>query len=270
MPRQKNTRPTSIYWLYDSRPEMVAMFGPDGQPFYCGKTVKRPNERLKVHRWGARKYPSRPHSIRITECGEHLTMRIVEVVPTGDDWCARERFWIATIRLFYPGSTNVAAGGEGAPGWIPSAEFREKARIARIQHNKSPQHRAKISAALKGRIRTPEHCAKISAAKVGKSQSAESNAKRSATQSGRKRSLEANAKTAAGLRGKKHSPERCAKISAAKTGKKLPQRSPEHCAKLSAAKTGKKRKPFSPEARANMSAARKREWAARRAESACA
>jgi hypothetical protein len=269
MPRQKNTRPTNIYWLCDSRPEMVKMFGPGGHPFYCGKTVV-PDGRLNTHRHNARKYPDRYHSVRVTRCGEHLTMRIIDIVSAEDDWCARECFWIATIRLLYPGGTNIAKGGQGAPGWIPSIEFREKARIARVARNKSPEARAKTSAALKGRKRPPEFGAKISAAKIGTVISPEHRAKISAATRGRKRSLESNARTAAGLRGVKHSPERCAKNSALRKGIKRGPHSLETRSKLSAAKTGKKRKPFTAEARANMSAARRNEWAARRMESACA
>lgn len=223
------------------RPEKVAKFGPGGHPFYCGKTVTSPDHRLSAHRYEARKHPNTPHSTRMAECGEHLHMRIIEVVPAENDWCARERFWIAAIRRLYPGGTNILAGGQGAPGWIPSAEFREKARIARCERNRSPEQRAKTSAALKGRKASPETCARISDAKRGLKHSPESNAKRSATQSGRTRSLEANAKTAAGLRGRK--------------------RSPEECANISAGKRGKRRGPHSSELRAKMSAARKAWWA---------
>jgi hypothetical protein len=216
---------------------VVALSGPNGHPFYCGKTVASPKHRLVVHRYCARKYPNRLHSIRVAACGEHLTMRIIEVVPAENDWCARERFWIATIRLLYPGGTNIGSGGEGAPGFVHSAEFREKARLLLIQRNKSAESRARTSAALKGRTRTPEHCAAISAGKIGTKHSAESNARRSATSRGRKKSPETCAKIAAGLRGKKHSPERCAQNSALRKGVKRGPFSPETCAKISAHKT---------------------------------
>lgn len=225
---------------------MVAVFGPKGCPFYCGKTVASPEYRLATHRWGARKYPSRPHSIRIARCGEHLTMRIIEIVPAEDDWCARERWWIYTIRLLYPGGTNIGTGGEGAPGFVHSAEFRENARIRLIKRNKSPEHRAKLSAAQKGRKRPPEVGAKIRAAALGRSVSPEHRAKLSAFFKGRKMSPEACAKISAGLRGKKHSPERCAKNSALRKG----------------VKHGR---PFSPEHRAKISAHKTAYWAARRA-----
>jgi NUMOD3 motif len=236
MPRQKNTRPTNIYWLCDMRPEEVAIFGSGGHPFYCGKTVSAPSTRLKSHRCDARRYPDDPHSKRIAACGEFIGIRVVEVVPPEENWCVRECYWISTIRALYPGGTNILAGGQGAPGWIPSAEFREKARLAQVHRNKSPEHRAKISAALTGRKFSPETRAKLSAARRGGTQSPESNAKRSATQSGRKRPPEAVAKTAAGLRGKKHPPERCAKNSAVRKGIKTGPRSPEVCAQISARK----------------------------------
>lgn len=236
MPRQKNTRPTNIYWLYDTRPETVAAFGPQGRPFYCGKTVLAPSRRLDSHKWTARRYPTDPHSQRILECGDSINIRVMEIVPPESNWCVREQFWIATIRVLFPGGTNVLAGGQGAPGWIPSAAAREKARIARVQQNKSLEHRAKISAALRGRKASPETCARISAAKRGQKHSPESNAKRSATQTGRKRSPEAVAKTAAGLLGKKRPPEVCANISKGKLGKKIRSFTAERCAAIAARK----------------------------------
>lgn len=237
MPRQKNTRPTNIYWLYDTRPEKVAEFGPLGEPFYCGKTINDPSHRFAVHQCDARRYPDEDHSVRINACGEHITIRVIDIVAPEHNWCASEQFWIATLHYLYPGGTNIRKGGEGAPGWIPSAAFREKARLARCARNKSPEFRAKISAALKGRIRSAEHCAAIAASKRGKPQSAEANAKRSATQSGRTRDPEAVAKTRAALLGRKRSPQECANISAGRKGisQSVPH-SPEHRASISAYK----------------------------------
>lgn len=270
MPRQKNTRPTNIYWLYDSRPEMVALHGPHGHPFYCGKTVTSPNHRLAVHRCEARRNPNNPHSARIAQGGEYLTMRIIEVVPVEDDWCARERFWIATIRLLFPGGTNVTVGGQGSPGYIPTAETREKHRAFHTGRKASPETCARLSAALKGRVRTPEHCAKISAGKLGKKHTAEANAKKSLATRGLKKSPEHSAKIAASLRGVKHTPERCAKISANRKGLGCGPRSPEYCAKVRANKKVYWATDRAAETRAKMSAARTAYWAARRAERASA
>lgn len=85
----------------------------------------------------------------------------------------------------------------------------------------SPAHRAKLSAAGKGRVRGPhsaEHRAKIGAAHLGKKHSVESRAKMSAANKGqvhRPHSAETRAKIGAAKKGKPKSSEHRAKISAA-------------------------------------------------------
>lgn len=198
MARRKNTRPTFIYWLADTR---------TGVPFYCGKTVLPLHQRLACHRYEAAHGTRRVHQ-KVRECGEHIRIDHVEIVAVGDDWSAREKFWIRILRGINSDCCNAADGGAGAPGWIPTAE-----------------QRAKIVATWKGRKHSPETRAKISAFLTG-----------------RKRSPESVAKSAAGVRGKKHSAESIANMRAAQRAR--PPRgphTPEHCAKISAANKGKKR-----------------------------
>ena len=85
--------------------------------------------------------------------------------------------------------------------------------------------------------RSPETKAKISAAKTGKKHTPETIAK----MSGKKQSPEHITNNAAAKIGKKQSPETIAKRVAANTGKK---RSPEAIAKTAAANTGQKRGPY--------------------------
>jgi hypothetical protein len=80
------------------------------------------------------------------------------------------------------------------------------------QRVQSPETRAKISAANKGRKATPETRAKISAAHKGKKRTAEHRAKISAAQ-----------------KGKKHTPETRALFRIVNAGRKI---SPEHRAKI--------------------------------------
>ena len=103
----------------------------------------------------------------------------------------------------------------------------------------------------RGRPHTPEHRAKISAALMGKRASCETRAKLSASHVGKTLSADARAKVSAALRVRKRSPEACARISAAKKGKRF---TPEHCASMAAARQGKK---ASAETRAKMSAAQR-------------
>jgi group I intron endonuclease len=78
----------------------------------------------------------------------------------------------------------------------------------------SPERRAKMSAAMKGRKQTAEHRAKHSAAITGRKLTEEHKAKVSAAGKGRIKSQEEIEKIAASHRGKKRSPEARARISA--------------------------------------------------------
>jgi hypothetical protein len=127
----------------------------------------------------------------------------METVLADGDWRARERHWIHTIRLFYPGGANLSDGGEGTPGAVHT-----------------PEARAKMSAVRKGKKHSLEHCAKIGAANRGKKHSSESRAKSSAAKKGNKFSVgrvlsaETRAKIGAKQIGNKHTPERRAKMTA--------------------------------------------------------
>lgn len=92
-----------------------------------------------------------------------------------------------------------------------------------------------------GRAFTPEHCAKLSAALKGKAFTQERRANISAAMKGK----------VSWHRGRKRSPETCAKISAAKLGVKIKPCTPEHRAEIAKALKGRRR---SPETIAKMSA----------------
>ena len=121
---------------------------------------------------------------------------------------------------------NLTDGGEGPSGYIPSAEHRAKLSAANKGRNPSPETRAKISAAASNP--SPETRAKMSAA--GSNPSPETRAKLSAAHKGRIKSPETRAKMSAAGKGRKHSPEHRAKNSAARRNP-----SPETRARISAA-----------------------------------
>lgn len=274
MPKQKETRPTNIYWLYDTRPETVAVFGPEGQPFYCGKTVLSANQRLCGHRGDAKRYPRRPLSVSLVKIGKPVRTQVVEIVSSENDWRVQECFWIAKLRLLNPNCVNVSAGGHGVTGAIRSAEVRAKVSASLKGRVVSAETRAKISASTKGRIvseatrakmrgatRSPELRAKISAKLTGRKVSEETRAKIAAfreshpmseetraklSAASKRLSLEARAKIGAAHRGKIVSTETRAKTSAALKGR---LHSPETRARLSAALKGR---PISAERRLKM------------------
>lgn len=254
MARIPNTRPTSIYWLLDVRPEVLVIW-PSGLPFYCGKTVIDVQSRLKNHRYYAASRPRRRLSERLVICGDHVRIKVVEIVPHDADWAECERKWILTLRTLYPNCLNIADGGSGCPGNILSAESRAKISAAHMGKVVSPEtrakmiaarvgkplsakHRAQLSESVKRHQRSADHCANLSAALTGKKrpkQSTETRAKRSASLKGRKFSAEHRAKIAEALRGKKRSSEVCAKMSASQMGKKRGPMSDSHRAAISAA-----------------------------------
>lgn len=295
MPRHPNHKTTNVYWLFDVRPETAAAAGPEGRPFYCGKSVHSVTERLSDHRYTATKFPRRKLSRILTECGEFVRVQIMEIVPVGEDWAARERYWISTLRLLYPGCVNVSNGGDGVPGMIMSDETRAKIRLARIGSKMPEGHGEKIARKTRGQKRTAETCARMSAARTGETRtqeqkdkiretltgykhSPEFRAKMSAINLGRVLSLEHRAAISAGRkgiifseehrahigaahRGRKRSPEAVEKTAAAHRGK---SHSPEWCAKISAAQKGRPLSPAHVEAlRQGQQRRRERERAAK-------
>jgi hypothetical protein len=251
MPRLPNTRPTSIYWLFDMRPETLVEW-PKGRPFYCGKSIYDPPSRLRDHRASARKYPNRLISIWLNNCTVHVRVQTMEIVPPDGDWRERERFWIHTIRLLHPGGANIANGGEGAPGLIHTPDTRMKIGKASSARKRTPfseEARARMSAAHLGKKlgpRSPEHNAKFQ----------------------RRCSDETREKISAALKGKKRSAAHRAKLSATLTGRKLGAYSAEHRAKISAAKKGKPGRPHSEETRVKLSIATRARYEKLRASNA--
>lgn len=214
MPRHKSTKPTSIYWLYDTRPETINTGWPDGQPFYCGKTTQKPKQRLYRHR----RQPYGKAGPRIIACGEFIRIQIVEIIPSDGDWQSRESFWIYTMRLLWPDCClNLSDGGDGAPGFIHTANTRAKMSIA--ARNRSPETLAKMSAARQGMQFSLEHRTNLSIAAKN----------RTSRPKGYKRPPETIAKMRAANLGKKISPETRSKISASTIGKR---KSLEHRASL--------------------------------------
>lgn len=116
---------------------------------YVGKTVMLLSRRLTNHLASARQL-SRP-KVRVTHWLRALmrrgvvpTIRALEVVPAGGDWADAERKWIERFRRDGVDLLNHTMGGEGLAG-----------------HKFTPEHRAKIAAALR---RGREHaCAKCGA-----------------------------------------------------------------------------------------------------------
>ncbi|MBR3745494.1 MAG: GIY-YIG nuclease family protein [Selenomonadaceae bacterium] len=169
---------------------------------YIGQTIRSVEERFKEHTKADSRigYAIRAH-------GEDMFVVVVlKVCHSKDELDYWERRLIKSRNTKFPNGYNLTGGGEGTVGL-----------------ELTPEQRAKISAALKGKKkspRTPEQCAKISEALTGKT-----------------RSQEQCAHLSAALKSKPRSPEHCANLSESHKGEKNPffgkHHTPEHCAKMS-------------------------------------
>lgn len=228
MPRRKNTKPTAIYWLLDIRPEVIASGQVQGQPFYAGKTVQKTETRLKRHLYAAVKKPYGKVGARILECGEHVRIATLEIVPVEGDWVAREKHWIAFSRRLYPDiMVNVTEGGQGSPGVIPSAKALANMRDAQNR----PEVKAKASATSKAMWADPPHRAKASAAMKAALADPVCLAKRTAAWKSAMSAPEARARRSTASKAVWADTERRARLSA---DKKAVWADPAHRAKMSA------------------------------------
>lgn len=187
--------------------------------------------------------------------------------------CAKDRLneveikWVKHYDCISPKGLNLTSGG--CANHFVSKETREKHSANGL--NQSPEARAKISAAHKGkklseeqktflseiaknRMATPETKEKIRLAGIGRIQSAETKQKRSIACTAANQKPEVKAKISAALTGIKRSAETKAKLSAACMGRKQSpetiakriaagvrfKKSPEAIAKTAAAHTGAK------------------------------
>jgi hypothetical protein len=235
-------RTCCIYALADPRNDEIR---------YVGK-AQEPAHRLYVHLYSAKTRKSRDNrSHKYNWIRELMRENLVPVLVVLESGLAdsiaseRERHWIADLRQEGHRLTNHTDGGEGMLG----AVF-------------SPETRAKIGAALRGRPlpKTEEWQAKITAALTGRKQGP----KELAAHYAFRHSQQTKEKLAALKRGVKQSPELVEKRVSPLRGRKRPK-TPEWQAKITAGliasrkRKGKgSRKPLSPETRAKISAARRR------------
>jgi hypothetical protein len=235
---------------------IYVLFRETGVPFYVGKGM---GDRWRESGYQGNRNRHKERIIRkmqATGCG--IPSIILHENLTEDVAFAYEKALIAAIGRWDKGLgplANQTDGGDGASGWIATAEHRaamsasrigrkmppmsaqQRAQIAAFQSNRSPEHVAKLVAAQQNR--SPEWRAKLSASKKGKPLPPEVIAKSAAARRGVKRSAETRAKQSAALKGKNRRP--CP---------------PQTRAAVSAIWKGKKRGPMSAEQRAKISAAR--------------
>jgi hypothetical protein len=229
----KDKRPTYIYLLED----------PSGKSSkrYVGMSVD-PIDRLKGHLNAARRVKltfTARWLKSLLDRGISPKLSVLEIVPVGGDFAGAERRWIAKFRSEGVVLTNLTEGGEGTPGAVLTPEHRAKIGAAQKGRKHSPESIEKVAVFHRGRKRSSETCARISEGRTSKKQgphSLEHRAKLAASKIGKKRPLAVIEKMRAANLGRTLSAEHRAKLSLAGKGRNF---TPEHREKISKALTGK-------------------------------
>lgn len=184
---------------------------PDGTIFYCGKGLWR-----RATQWSCR---TKWHKSVVAKYGKKNIIVKRFLCQSEQDAFDTERLFIRILKERGELLVNLTNGGEGASGYKPSNETRQKLK------------------------KTPEQRAHLSCLATGKKQSTETIKKRVAHQIGKPRSDAFKEQVKAWRQGAKHTDDAKAKISAARTGKtswnKGVPLSDETRKKMSEAKKGK-------------------------------
>lgn len=143
-------RKTYIYRLLDPRDLSVKYIGKTVNLVWRGKCHRSPQGESHCARW--------------LKClrreNLHAILEVVETVEAGDDWAARERYWIAYYKEQGANLCNMSAGGESWFGPRLSTETKERLRQRFLGRPIPPEQRAQISHSLAGKKQSPETVAK--------------------------------------------------------------------------------------------------------------
>jgi hypothetical protein len=105
-----------------------------GEVRYIGKTVNTPWQRVRFHSYAAKRpAPRLPVSRWLKKqmaAGNPFHSVHLERVLPGDDWAARERYWIAKHRADGARLLNLTDGGEGLAGRPMPQSHRDKIAAA--------------------------------------------------------------------------------------------------------------------------------------------
>lgn len=200
---------TTIYLLSDPS---------TGRVRYVGKTLQELRVRYAGHLSTAKLRRRGTHKENwVRSVGGKPTLTTVEVVTGSiEEGAEVERRWIARLKADGCDLTNLTDGGEGIVGYRFSEAARAKLSAIRRGVKKgplTPEHRAKIGAANRGRKHSPDAIAKMSARRRERPPaSEETRAKIGAAQIGRKHTDEAKAKIGRAHKGRTFSPETIAKM----------------------------------------------------------
>lgn len=179
-----------IYGLIDPRTLLIRYVGRSSSGVSRPKSYKNPSNlsmRTSMHltRWLK----------GLLAAGLLYEVVVLEELTSADRLNEAEKRWIAYGRLSAWPLVNLTAGGEGLSGY-----------------KLSPETKAKISAAHKGRIQSPESRAANARAQLGRKHSKETRRKMSQSAAERQASPEIRAHMRCTSTGYKHTPETKAKM----------------------------------------------------------
>jgi len=180
---------------------------------YIGVTSRGVERRWKEHRQGAR--TDMPIARAIAKYGADAFDYVKEAtLPTFQEMLIAERIAIAFNRPAF----NLTAGGDGALGAVRTPEQRAKLSAAAKARGVHPGLLAAAVKANTGRKHSEETKAKIGAANLGQRRTPEQRARMSAVKQGHvgtRWTDERREIMRAKLTGRKRTPEQCARIRAA-------------------------------------------------------
>lgn len=138
---------------------------------YVGKTIKRLNDRLKIHIWAAQRNNKthRCNWIRsLLADGMEPIISPIEIMPDSPIWAERGQYWIAKYKADGARLTNATAGGEGMHGLTHTDQAKEKIGAAHKGKIISVSQREKLATAMRGRTLSDDHRKKVSEAGKGR------------------------------------------------------------------------------------------------------
>jgi hypothetical protein len=167
-----------VYGLFDSRRPILLW-----DVRYIGMTTQSsPHVRLGAHiseaKGGRENYRLKWIRSVLAEGGK-IVLKVLEThkasnrLTLKETLCERECVWIAEGRRQGWRLTNATDGGEGAVGYVPTEETRQRLSETQKGRPHSPEHVEKVAATHRGRRRSAETRSKIGAASKGRIPSVE-------------------------------------------------------------------------------------------------
>jgi hypothetical protein len=180
---------------------IYALVEPSGEIRYIGKStsgLKRPRRHRQPAVLAANNQYSGRWIRSLQARGETYSILILEYVIDSESGELEdaERRWIKFGRESGWRLTNLTDGGEGTPGWVPSAETRDRMSKSNRVASADPNYRRALSERTRKQMSSVGARAQISSTLLGHSVSPEARAKMSTSKRGRKLSAAHRAKMA--------------------------------------------------------------------------